>query len=66
MDVSLCSYDKSTNILKFSGAVNPLFLIRDGELIEYKGEMWSIGQVHDVRYKSIEIDIKKGDIGIYV
>ena len=36
MDISLCSYNTKTKELKWAGANNPLWLIRDGNLIETK------------------------------
>ena len=36
MDISLCVIDRTKNIIQYSGAYNNLYLIRDGELIEYQ------------------------------
>ncbi|MBU0763933.1 MAG: serine/threonine-protein phosphatase, partial [Bacteroidetes bacterium] len=38
MDMALCSLDKNNGKLQFSGANNPLYLIRNGELTETKGD----------------------------
>ena len=38
IDLSLIVIDLKTNELQFSGANNPLYFIRDGELTEYKGD----------------------------
>lgn len=43
MDISLCVLNQKNLELKFSGAFNPLYLIREGELIETKANKISIG-----------------------
>jgi len=43
MDLALCCWDLNTNILSFSGAGNPLFVIRSGELEVIKGDRQPIG-----------------------
>lgn len=43
MDVSLCVIDYENKILEFAGAFNPLYLIRDGELQEIKGNKFPVG-----------------------
>ncbi len=43
MDIALCSLDQKTLILEFSGAQNPIYIIRQGELIILQGEKRSIG-----------------------
>ncbi|HEY0031456.1 MAG TPA: tetratricopeptide repeat protein [Bacteroidia bacterium] len=45
MDISLCSLNKSTLELKWSGANNPLWLFRKNEFIEYKPNKQPIGKV---------------------
>lgn len=42
MDMALCILDTNTNELQYAGAYNPLMLVRDGELIEYKGDRMPI------------------------
>lgn len=44
MDIALCSLNKQTNEIEFSGANNPLWVIRNGELIIYKGDKQPIGK----------------------
>ena len=43
MDISLCVIDRSKNIMQYSGAYNNLYLIRNGELIEYPADRMPIG-----------------------
>ncbi len=43
MDIALCIIDMETKLMQFSGAYNPLYLIRNNELIEYKADRMPIG-----------------------
>lgn len=43
MDISLITINKKTNELHFSGAYNPLFITRNDELIEIKGDKFPVG-----------------------
>jgi PAS domain S-box-containing protein len=48
MDMSLYSVDPETNTLHYSGANNPLYIVRNGELIELPADKKSIGNVLNV------------------
>jgi serine phosphatase RsbU (regulator of sigma subunit) len=66
MDIALCCIDWETNILLFSGANNPLYLVRDSTLFELKGDKNSIGMYKDLEestsfFKCHEIQLYKGD-----
>lgn len=43
MDIAFCVIDKSTRVLEFSGAVNPIYLIRDNKITEIRGSRFSVG-----------------------
>lgn len=45
MDIALCRINLKTKELQFSGAHRPLYLLRKGELIEYKGDRKAIGGI---------------------
>lgn len=47
MDLAFCVLNKRKMVLEFSGAFNPLYLIRDNKLIEIKGDRFSIGADSD-------------------
>lgn len=47
MDIAMCSLDTETLELEFSGAQNPVYIIRNGELIEINGDAFSIGAYVD-------------------
>lgn len=44
MDITLCCFDKSTRKLEFAGANNSLYLLRNGELNEFKADKQPIGE----------------------
>jgi serine phosphatase RsbU (regulator of sigma subunit) len=43
MDLALCRIDMKNQEIMFSGAGNPVYHMRDDELMEYKADFWSIG-----------------------
>ncbi|MDP3567537.1 SpoIIE family protein phosphatase [Sediminibacterium sp.] len=43
MDMALCVWNKMDNTLEFAGANNILYLVRDKQLLEYKGDKMPIG-----------------------
>jgi serine phosphatase RsbU (regulator of sigma subunit)/HAMP domain-containing protein len=64
MDMSLCRVDYGNMELQYSGAFNPLYLIRNGELIQYKADKFPIGfRVDDVihNFTNNIIKLQKGD-----
>jgi serine phosphatase RsbU (regulator of sigma subunit) len=62
MDISLCLLDKKTNLLKWSGANNPLWIIRDKKIIEYKANKQPIGKVDmPVPFKTHTIQLEPND-----
>lgn len=66
MDISLCALSIKQLKLKWAGANNPLWIIRNGEVIEYKPNKQPIGKYSDPElFLTHEIDLLKGD-SIYV
>lgn len=63
MDLSLCVINNDKSKLQFAGAYNPLFLIRDDKLIEYKADKMPIGiyKEKEDSFTNHEIDIREGD-----
>jgi serine phosphatase RsbU (regulator of sigma subunit) len=64
MDMALASIDLETLVLEYSGANNPLVLIRDGELIEYKPDKMPIGAYvkQHIPFTRKEIELQKNDV----
>jgi serine phosphatase RsbU (regulator of sigma subunit) len=64
MDIALCSLEGSK--LEYAGAHNPLWIIRDGEVIETKATKQPIGKFENmIPYTTHSFDLQKGD-SIYV
>lgn len=64
MDIAIIRYDLETKILSFSGAKNPMYLVRDGEVIIYRGDRFPIGVDADgilIPFEGHDIEVQKGD-----
>ncbi|MCK4826820.1 tetratricopeptide repeat protein, partial [bacterium] len=63
MDIALCILDKENKELQFSGACNPLYLIRDSELKEIKADSMPVGIGFEAgkSFTNHIIKIQKGD-----
>ncbi len=64
MDIALCIIDQKNNTLQYSGANNPLYLIRNKELVEYNADKMPIGTFIGEKdsFTNIEIDLQPADI----
>jgi serine phosphatase RsbU (regulator of sigma subunit) len=64
MDIALCSIEGMK--LQYAGAYNPLWIIRNGEIIETKANKQPIGQFDNPEpYTTHSFDLEKGD-AIYI
>jgi serine phosphatase RsbU (regulator of sigma subunit) len=63
MDMALLSFDDKKGTVEFAGAYNPCWLVRNGELTEFKGDKKPIGYYmgNDSPFTNTEIKIQKGD-----
>ena len=62
MDMALCILDTKTLTLKFAGANNPMYIVSNGALTEYKGVKNPIGfYPMEKQFETTEIPVKKGD-----
>jgi len=63
MDLALIAIDYEKMQLEFSGANNPLYIIRDGEFLITKADKFAIGSFEPgtKQYKNEVVDLKKGD-----
>lgn len=64
MDAVICNFDLEKMILQFAAANNPLWLIRNNELIEYKPDKMPVGKaMGEIRpFNLQEIELKKNDL----
>ena len=67
MDIAICSIDNKKMLLEYSGAYNPLYIVRDNEILITKGDKFAIGSFNPYTksYTTHKIPILKGDI-VYV
>ncbi len=65
MDISLCVFDHSRYKVQFAAAINPMYIIRDGMLIQSKGNRFSIGSYFDNKMRPFtnqEMELQSGDM----
>lgn len=64
MDLSICSIDYKNMVMEYSGANNPLYLIRDNEFTIIKADKFAIGSFEPgtQKYTSHKVELKKGDV----
>lgn len=64
MDIALCSIDIKNSELYYAGAYNPLWLIRNGEIIDYPADRQPVGiygDNKDTPYTDHKIQFQPGD-----
>ncbi len=62
LDIALCAINTETNILQYAGAYNPLIIIRDNKLTEYKATRNPIGfYPKEKPFRNNEIQLQNND-----
>lgn len=62
MDIALCTLDLEHGTLEYAGANNPIYLIRDNEVLVTKGDKQPIGSFENrTKFTHHNIEIKKDD-----
>lgn len=65
MDISICVIDRDKKEIRFAGAVNGIYIIREDKLESYKGDRIAIGRIVDGRvpdYTTHIISATEGDM----
>ncbi len=64
MDISFCRIIWKDKRIEFSGANNPIYIIRKGELIEIKGDKMPVGEhvLDDQPFTTHHAEIEEGDM----
>jgi len=65
MDISLCSFDKKTNILEYSGAYNPLYIVSDKKIEVIAGDEIEPVMTDDNGLMLYEVKANRFPIGSY-
>ncbi|MBL7912511.1 MAG: serine/threonine-protein phosphatase [Bacteroidia bacterium] len=64
MDMILCVWNKMDNTLEFAGANNALYIVRDKQITEYKGDKMPIGSYleENKKFTSQKITLQTNDV----
>lgn len=63
MDIGLCAFNRKTRQLKYAGANIPLWIVRDGQVIEIKATRQPVGKyVLRQKFQTNKIDLVDGDM----
>jgi len=67
MDIAICSIDYKKMLLEYAGAYNPLYIVRDNEIVITKGDKFAIGSFNPYTksFATHKIPLLSGDI-VYV
>ncbi|MCC6837303.1 MAG: tetratricopeptide repeat protein [Bacteroidia bacterium] len=68
MDIALCAFNPDTMMLEYSGAYNPMWLIRNNELKEISADKFPVGAFIDSQERLFtrhELPVQQGDM-IYI
>ena len=67
MDIAFCKYNTNTKTIQFSGAFNPLYVVSNGYLIEYKADSQPVGYnvPNENPFSKTDVKVKKGDM-VYI
>lgn len=63
MDLAMVVLDEKNMKLEYAGAYNPLYIIRNGELLQLDPDKFSIGSFHsgEKQFSNRSFDLQKGD-----
>ena len=64
MDIAMCSLNMETLELEYAGAFNPLYLLREGEIVQFKADKFPIGSSVNAKHNAFtnhSIQLEKGD-----
>jgi len=65
MDLGFCAYDYKRRILEYAGAFNPLYIIRNNEIIEIKGDRIIVGPDYGLQrgpFTNNSIQLEENDV----
>lgn len=62
MDISLCAFDKTNDVLSYSGAMRPIYVRKNNTLLEIKGSKFPLGFHHSKKDFNVHtISLEKED-----
>jgi ligand-binding sensor domain-containing protein/serine phosphatase RsbU (regulator of sigma subunit) len=68
MDLAFCAFDLKHGTIEYAGAFNPMYIVRNNNIIEYKGDRFAVGLATEKNqqvFKSHTVKLEEGD-AIYI
>lgn len=65
MDLALCAYDYKQHTLEYAGAFNPVYIVRDQEIMEVKGDRIIVGPDYGIprgNFVNRRLELQEDDI----
>jgi serine phosphatase RsbU (regulator of sigma subunit) len=65
IDLALCAYDHNRRVLEYAGAFNPVYIVRDQEILEMKGARIIVGPDYGLQRGTFEnrsVEIREDDM----
>ena len=63
MDCTFCKIDIEKQTLEYASANNPIYIIRQGDLMDFKPQKMPVGYMENaVPFKTFKIELQKGDM----
>ena len=65
IDLALCAYDYENRVLEYAGAFNPLYIVRDQEIIEVRGDRIIVGPDYGLprrHFTNNSLTVKENDM----
>lgn len=65
IDLAICAYDYKTHMLEYAGAFNSLYIARDNEILEIKGDRIIVGPDYGLqrgKFENHRLKIEKNDM----
>jgi serine phosphatase RsbU (regulator of sigma subunit) len=65
IDLALCAYDHKNRVLEYAGAFNPVYIVRDQEILEMKGDRIIVGPDNGVQrgiFENRSMEIRENDM----
>ncbi len=64
MDIALCKINTKKRLVEYSGAHRPLYVVKDNEMVEIKGNKFAIGggiYKNQTNFTNHKVELKEGD-----
>ena len=64
INMSLCIYDSSVKLLRFAGAIHSLFVVKDGGVMQFRGDKLPIGYFgrKEVKFSVYDVQVNESDV----